>query len=197
MKKSEVEFLNALRKVGLSRSLCESVNGIRKAVFEAEEDITPDNVFRMIETVLNINDNYKSLLDMLEREEDKDRIEKIIDLYENGTLTTVELCSQTLGVLLRALGKNKMLSKLRQAIYDAQGNGTVKSILRMDMSKVERETIISKAKDLWDYIIECYDHIVDKNNDEIHHIDDVADAIRNLLLYENNNPARKIMLDDD
>ena len=34
MKKSELEFVEALRKVGLSRSLCESVNDIRKAVFE-------------------------------------------------------------------------------------------------------------------------------------------------------------------
>ena len=38
MKKSEVEFVDALRKVGLSRSLCESVNDIRKVIFEPEEE---------------------------------------------------------------------------------------------------------------------------------------------------------------
>ncbi len=40
MNKNEVEFLNALRKSGFSRSLCESVNDIRKAVFESEDDNT-------------------------------------------------------------------------------------------------------------------------------------------------------------
>ena len=37
MNRSEIEFLNALRKVGLSASLCESVNEIRRAVFEESE----------------------------------------------------------------------------------------------------------------------------------------------------------------
>jgi hypothetical protein len=42
MKKSEEKFLEALEKVGLSRSLCESINDIRKAVFENEEESTGD-----------------------------------------------------------------------------------------------------------------------------------------------------------
>lgn len=42
MKKSEEKFLEALEKVGLSRSLCESINDIRKAVFESEEESSGD-----------------------------------------------------------------------------------------------------------------------------------------------------------
>ena len=53
MKKSEVEFMNALRKAGFSRSLCESVNTIRKAVFESNagsfgtdiESVSFDKIF--------------------------------------------------------------------------------------------------------------------------------------------------------
>ena len=42
MKKSEEKFLESLEKAGLSRSLCESINDIRKAVFESEEESTGD-----------------------------------------------------------------------------------------------------------------------------------------------------------
>lgn len=51
MNKNEVEFLNALRKIGFSRSLCESVNGIRKSVFESEEDFaesTDESKYEMV-----------------------------------------------------------------------------------------------------------------------------------------------------
>ncbi len=37
MKKSELEFVEALRKIGFSAPICESINGIRKAVFETSE----------------------------------------------------------------------------------------------------------------------------------------------------------------
>ncbi len=42
MRKSEEKFLEALEKVGLSRPLCESINDIRKAVFESEGESTGD-----------------------------------------------------------------------------------------------------------------------------------------------------------
>lgn len=38
MQNREVEFVRSLRKAGLSSSLCESINDIRKAVFESEEE---------------------------------------------------------------------------------------------------------------------------------------------------------------
>jgi hypothetical protein len=38
MKKNEEEFIKALVETGLSSSLCESINDIRKAVFESEGD---------------------------------------------------------------------------------------------------------------------------------------------------------------
>jgi hypothetical protein len=34
LSKTEIEFLDSLKKIGISKSLCESVNGIRRAVFE-------------------------------------------------------------------------------------------------------------------------------------------------------------------
>ena len=37
MKRNEVEFVDALRKIGFSNSICESINDIRKAIFEGED----------------------------------------------------------------------------------------------------------------------------------------------------------------
>jgi hypothetical protein len=38
MTNDEIEFLNALKRVGFSRSICESICEIRKAIFEGEEE---------------------------------------------------------------------------------------------------------------------------------------------------------------
>ena len=38
MKKNEAEFVEALRRVGLSGAICESINNIRKAIFEGSEE---------------------------------------------------------------------------------------------------------------------------------------------------------------
>ena len=46
MKKSEVEFVEALRKVGFSGTLCESINKIRKVVFESEGGSSEDQEFK-------------------------------------------------------------------------------------------------------------------------------------------------------
>lgn len=48
MKKIEVEFVEALRKVGFSGTLCESINNIRKVIFENEEELSKDQVFQKI-----------------------------------------------------------------------------------------------------------------------------------------------------
>ena len=43
MKKNEVEFVRALSKIGLSRTLCESINDIRKTIFEESENEPEQN----------------------------------------------------------------------------------------------------------------------------------------------------------
>ena len=64
MKKNEVEFLNALKKVGFSGSLCESISDIRKAIFENDDKsdkatIPPD---RLADIYLNhiLEELYRS-----------------------------------------------------------------------------------------------------------------------------------------
>ena len=47
MKKTEAEFVSSLRKAGFPGSLCESINEIRKAVFESEEELENDRVQKL------------------------------------------------------------------------------------------------------------------------------------------------------
>lgn len=61
MKKSEVEFVDALRKVGLSKSICESVNNIRKVIFE---ESSPEESLSFEEKVEKYNETHdRSLFD--------------------------------------------------------------------------------------------------------------------------------------
>ncbi len=61
MKKSEVEFVETLREVGLSKSICESVNNIRKVIFE---ESSPEESLSFEEKVEKYNETHdRSLFD--------------------------------------------------------------------------------------------------------------------------------------
>ena len=70
MKKSEVEFVEALREVGLSKSICESVNNIRKVIFE---ESSPEESLSFEEKVEKYNETHDiGVFDYVERFNDFD-----------------------------------------------------------------------------------------------------------------------------
>ncbi len=77
MKKSEVEFVEALRKVGLSRSLCESVNDIRKAVFESEE-------YDEHSGELEVSDEFQKKVEEYNETHDRSLFDYVSDFDEEG-----------------------------------------------------------------------------------------------------------------
>lgn len=81
MKKSEVEFVEALRKVGFSRSICESINDIRKVIFE---EASPEESLSFEEKVEKYNETHdRSLFDYVSDFDEEGYTEVVLDGKHN------------------------------------------------------------------------------------------------------------------
>lgn len=95
----EREFIDALRRVGFSRSVCESINEVRKAVFEGREiyySYTDGRGKMDYETVMKkIKDGDNTWKDFILFDQDKnDEYERGV---ENRTKEAQELTNERLG----------------------------------------------------------------------------------------------------
>ena len=58
--KHEIEFLEALKEIGISRSLCESINDIRRAIFEGEEEPSGKK-YELTDETMEVEDSEKNI----------------------------------------------------------------------------------------------------------------------------------------